>query len=278
MPIPQLPADLTKLDVGNLAAQVAQAVNVAADQIGNDPGAAKAMLMQLVGALSGAAASPTAAAVDAANPTPPTGSQGGYSDVTMKADSSTPSSPSSSTATTPSSTAPMTAATPPMPTPPSGPTMAMAVPPTPPSEASTATTPAPSYVTKADLDATMAKFAEQLNATLAAAIKGAAVAAEPAPVAKSVPAADPNAPIGNLAALLPVEQQTPPQDPVLKVLTSGDPNAYVKAAIAAGSEQTPNFVRVNQLIDQAWTESMGPVFTRMMLSKGLFFNNFTPSV
>lgn len=95
--------NLNKSDVNALMQQINQALNVAADQIGKDPSAAKDMLMALIGSLD-SSANPTP--VNPSSPTVPTGGAQGDGIGKTVTPSAAPSTPE------PEKTAPTTPVTP----------------------------------------------------------------------------------------------------------------------------------------------------------------------
>lgn len=224
-------ADLNKGSINDLIPQIASALDVAVDQLSKDPAAAKEMLMQLIGSLN---SSDNATPVNTSTPSPTAPNGGAQGDGMGKTGTIPPemTQAQSVPSTTTSTTAPTMA-------------QAEAAP-----SSSSSTTSTPTAIEKALMD--------KVDALTALVAKMAEPPA--APVQKAA------APMGDLAALI---QQQPAADPIIAMLTSGDPYALKKAAVLAGSEGQPNLELVMQKVRQAAVDSLTPVINQMLLAHGL---------
>lgn len=278
---------MQKVSVGPLLQQVQQALNVAADQIGNDPQAMKDLLMGVVANLDSAAT--TSPASPGGTPNAPTGSQQSAGTASLGKVEANPTAggspygstdatkPTGGTPTTPMTGTPAvsteaatqkTAAVTETPT--TVPTKTAATPPpdsSPSSSPSTSpSTPAPgspesfkALSEKVDrLTETMGKLVEFLT--------GAPVAKNAAPVVnlnglqtREVPAQD--------------DGQPPIMKAVLDALTSGDKQALKKAAVVAGTEERPDLEAV---YDMAREKAVGDL-AKSGLFSALYMRGALPS-
>jgi len=281
------------VDLGGLVSQLMQGINVAVDQIGKDPNAARDLLMQLMGNVSSAT---TTSSVDTgtSNPTPPTGSQQGYTDTTVgKAAMSGTPSVTLATALTPSTpsvptggglsgtsgSTPMSEASgTPLSTPQSAPTQsvpstATTGPTMDKAGATTASTPATTTTTDTSTPATMDKRDEQidnLTKQLSQLTQIVSSIVNPgAPIQKMLQ------PLANVMPV-PAAPAEPEMHPALrKLLETGD----VVAAARVLNPERPDITALRELArGQALREGQSD-FTNMALRKGyLTQNTFTPSL
>lgn len=216
-------------DVAGLIAQLRAGIDVAADQIGKDPAAAKDMLMSLLGNLDDSN-NATPANTSTAKPAPNGGGQG--DGVGKAADT-----------VTKDDLPPVAAADKPK-------------------DAPTTSSPESSSVSKA-LEAKVDDLASKFEQLMAKLNTPAPVtpAAEPAPVVAK------NNPAGDLAALMPAPAPAIP--PVIAALMSGDKNALQKAAVLAGSAERPDFEAVMKMAQEYAAASIKPNFTQMLIAPAL---------
>lgn len=262
------PNALMKVELDALMAQVQSEVDVAADKLGIDSAAFRLLLAN---ALANVEQSATVGSVDTSTkePTPPTGEQQDADVTALKAvapatsgagpepSSSSPSagSPSASGATAESS---KTAATPTTGTAPSsdgtgGSGLA---------KPTAASTPDAYAAMAGKVDAlaeTVNKLLEKLGEKPAESMPGTTPVVAKADVA----------PVGDLATLLnSIARPEQDEDPVIKALTSGDRDAMMKAAQAAGSPENPDPKAVLEKAMKAGEDMLRPTFTGLMLARG----------
>lgn len=216
-------------DVAGLMAQLKAGIDVAVDQIGKDPAAAKDMLMSLLGHLDSSDNS-TPANTTTAKPAPNGGGQGdgvGKAAETVVKDNLPPVAAADK-----------------------------------PEAAPTTSSPEPSAVHKAleakvdDLAGRLAQLMEKLDTKPA-----------PTPAPEPAPVVAKNAPAGDLAALLPAP--APAVNPVIAALMSGDKNALQKAAVLAGSAERPDPEAVMKIAQEFAAASLKPTFTQMLVAGGI---------
>lgn len=230
---------LNKADVNGLISQIQAGIGIAVDQIGNDPAAAKDLLMQLVGSLDGSV-NATPVNTNDKNPSAPTG--GAQGDGLGKADVSIQ--PPMTMTDTPTDAVP---------------------PPAP---------PATPDAYKDDLTTRVDALTEMVGKLCAKLMPEGEVAKDDElPVEEVAKQDEPTdkpvekrTPIGDLAALLGVP--TDIEDPILKALLSGDKYALQKAAVAAGVNGQPDVKAVERRIDEALNKSLKPKMTRLMMAQG----------
>lgn len=266
---------LTKgVDVQDLVSQLVQGINVAADQIAKDPGAAKDMLFQLVGNLQGAT-SVSSVDTSTSNPSAPQGSQQDYTDTTVgKAAMSSIPSATLATAVTPTTpsvpTQGVTSGATPSDKASAASTAVSSAPTTGGTTATTVSTPSsspssPSTLPSMDkmdqLTDTVAKLAE----TVAKMMQGAT------PVQKSL------IPFGDVIGAIPVNEPEP-MHPALKILLEGGDNALLKAAKHLGGDGRPDIQGVYQLAREQAIKEGAMAFTVMGLRKGYINSGFVPTM
>lgn len=217
-------------DMAGLMAQLKAGIDVAVDQIGKDPAAAKDILMSLLGHLDN---SDNSKGVNAANPAnPPNG--GGQGDGVGKAadvvekDQLPPIAAEAKAKAKDKSE----------------------------DESEKMSSDVEKALT-AKVDGLAAKF-EKLMAKLDE---------KPVTTPEPAPAIAKNAPAGDLAALLP--PPAPAINPVIVALLSGDKNALQKAAVLAGSAERPDTEAVMKMAQEFAAASLKPEFTNMMIANGL---------
>lgn len=242
-------------DVGQLLTQINQAVNVAADQIGDDP---RGALMQLIASLKDATDVDSASM--SASPEAPTGSQAGADTTTIKSAAVTPGAtgatsqpPTGTTGTTDKATT-------------------VTVPSSSSSSSDSSSSPSDPSQSPAFKDA-VAKM-DAANAKVDAMAEAMTKFLEKL----SAPGATPTEPvnkgdaIGDLAAL--VGATTPKDDPVIAALLSGERNALYKAAVLAGTENAPDMnAVVNRALAKA-EDNLALQFSMLMATRDPSY--FTP--
>lgn len=234
--------ELNKMDVNALLSQVSEALNMAVDQLGQDPAAAKDLLISLLGSLD-SSVNPTPVNTTTSSPTAPTG--GAQGDGLGKQTAQPPM--MSAEGVTPTGTSTPTALE------------------SPGSSSAPAMESAPdSYKALADsistLTSTIGKLMERLS--------GAATPSTP-----STPSVSKGEPMGDLGTMV---LSTTEPDAVLKALAMGGRDALLKAAQAAGTADRPDFAAVDRKVDEAINSSLTPKFTRMMI--GMMAQNPTPDM
>lgn len=250
------------VDVMPLIQQVQQAINVAADKVGNDPAAVKDLLMNVIANLDDQTRT-SSVDTKTSSPSAPSGSQERADTTVIKAvtpvDGSSPygasePKPTSAQIGTPATqqtsdqvkatTAPSDSnslSTPSMTKQPDSSSSSV-------SSSPSSTTSTPSTPSTSDMESKMSALSTKVDtiadsvAKLIEFLSGGAVA---------------KAPIQNLQGLQKREPETEQKpDPVVEILTSGDKHAFAKAAVAAGVNGVPDVDKVYEAANKEVFEQL----------------------